>query len=122
NPKRKTIMELKTISQKRIYHDIIRQISEAIEKGQIKPGERFPSERKLAARMSVSRTSIKEAISVLDSSGVVLIKPGVGVFLKDEGMDALLAEINAILKDSFDLVEILELRQAVESDAAYYAA
>lgn len=115
-------MELKTIPKKRIYHDIIKQMQEAIEKGQVKPGQRFPSERKLAQLLSVSRTSVKEAISVLDSSGVVSIKPGIGVFLRDDGMNNILYDINVILKDSFDLVEILELRQAVESDAAYYAA
>lgn len=115
-------MELKPIAKERIYHDIIKQIQQAIEKGNILPGEQLPSERQLAKSLAVSRTSVKEAISVLDASGVVFIRPGVGIFLRDEGVEDIKFKINTILKQSFDLVEILEFRQAIEGDAAYYAA
>lgn len=73
-------MKLKPVTKERIYRDIIKQIQCAIEQKEIKPGDRLPSERNLAEHLSVSRTSVKEAISVLDSSGIVYIKPGVGIF------------------------------------------
>lgn len=115
-------MKLKPITKRRIYHYILEQIQQSIKEDQIRPGERLPSERYLADSLSVSRTSVKEAISVLDSSGVVTIKPGVGIFLKDDGVDNIVYKINTILTKSLNVVEILEFRQAVEGDAAYYAA
>ncbi|MEN1967495.1 FadR/GntR family transcriptional regulator [Lentibacillus sp. N15] len=115
-------MTFEPIAKKRIYHEIIRQIKLSIVNGQINPGEQLPSERYLADALSVSRTSVREAISVLDASGVVTIRPGVGVFLKDDPNVDILLTINSILKESFNLVEILEFRKAVEGDAAYYAA
>ncbi|HET7578339.1 MAG TPA: FadR/GntR family transcriptional regulator [Bacillales bacterium] len=116
------MMKLTPVKKRRIYHDIIEQIKAAIESGEIKPGEQLPSERNLAQTLSVSRTSVKEAISVLDSAGVVVIKPGVGIFLRENGIEDLILKINSIIERRVDLVEILELRQAIEGDSAYYAA
>ncbi|HEX6922730.1 MAG TPA: FadR/GntR family transcriptional regulator [Bacillales bacterium] len=115
-------MNLTPVKKRRLYHDIIKQIKLAIENGEIKPGERLPSERSLAQTLSVSRTSVKEAISVLDSAGVVIIRPGVGVFLRENGLDDIIITINTIMENRIDLVEVLELRQAIEGNTAYYAA
>lgn len=115
-------MQLVPVEKKRIYHDIIEQIKIAIEKGELKPGDQLPSERKLAESLSVSRTTVKEAISVLDSAGIVTIKPGVGVFLRKSGMDDIVLDINVILGKKVNLVELLEFRQALEGNSAYYAA
>jgi GntR family transcriptional repressor for pyruvate dehydrogenase complex len=60
---------------------------------------------------------------VLEASGIVDIRPGVGVFLVEQYRPELLSKFSAVIeeKDS-DLVQLLELRQAIEGDAAYYAA
>lgn len=115
-------MAFEPIAKKRIYQEIIQQIKLSIENGQIQPGDRLPSERHLADALSVSRTSVREAISVLDSAGVVMIRQGVGVFLKEDSNADILLKINSILKESFNLVEMLEFRKTIEGDAAYYAA
>ncbi|WP_257347638.1 FadR/GntR family transcriptional regulator [Pseudalkalibacillus decolorationis] len=109
--------------KKRLYHEIVEHIKEEIERGEILPGGKLPSERGLATTLSVSRTSVKEAFSVLESSGVVEIKQGSGVFLLKNSTDELLAKITMIFQsNSIDIVELMELRQAIEGDAAYYAA
>ena len=110
------------VEKKRIYHVIIEQIKGAIDRGELKPGDRLPSERKLAESLSVSRSTIKEAISVLESAGIVDIRPGVGVFLRQNSLEHIILDINMILGKKTNMVELLEFRQALESNAAYYAA
>lgn len=89
----------------------------------LEPGEKLPSERNLADTLKVSRTTVKEAISVLEANGIVHVKQGVGVFLAASNNEQFQKEMNEILmnqKGRFQ--EVLELRQAIEGDAAYYAA
>jgi GntR family transcriptional regulator, transcriptional repressor for pyruvate dehydrogenase complex len=108
---------------KRMYQRIVEQLQYLIEAGTLKPGDQLPSERILAEQLSVSRTSVKEAISVLESSGVVEVKQGIGVFLvKDRTKDMLDRITTIILHKRKDLVDLLELREAIEREAAYYAA
>ncbi|WP_017726299.1 FadR/GntR family transcriptional regulator [Halalkalibacterium ligniniphilum] len=117
-------MKLKPIQKrKRVYQEIIERIKTAIEKGEIHPGDKLPSERALSEALSVSRTSVKEALTVLESSGVVRIRPGVGVFLVQESSQRLLLKLADLLQEKeTTIVELIELRQAIEGDAAYYAA
>ena len=44
--------------------------------GQYRVGERLPSERDLAARFSVNRGSVREAIKILAQLGIVTVQPG----------------------------------------------
>ncbi|MEN1967887.1 FadR/GntR family transcriptional regulator [Lentibacillus sp. N15] len=117
-------MEFKPIEKgKRVYQYIIDQIKMAIEEGQIQPGEKLPSERVLATNLRVSRTSVKEAITVLESAGIVTVRAGVGMFLCADSQSGLLDKLEKILgKKQSDFTNLIELRQAIEGDAAYYAA
>ncbi|UTR11940.1 FadR family transcriptional regulator [Evansella sp. LMS18] len=117
-------MKLQPIKKrKRIYQEIIERIKLAIENGELVPGEKLPSERDLAGTLNVSRTSVKEAISVLESSGIVNIRPGVGVFISENHCEDLLNKFSSVFEDyDSDLIQLLELREAIESDAAFYAA
>lgn len=109
--------------RKRVYEYIIDQIKIAIEKGRIKPGDKLPSERSLAEKLDVSRTSVKEAITVLESSGIVTVRPGVGMFLNNDSQGVLIDKFSKIIdQQTFDFVNLIEMRQAIEGDAAYYAA
>jgi len=106
-----------------VYQYIIEQIKNAVEEERIKPGEKLPSERALAEILNVSRTSVKEAITVLESSGIVNVRPGVGMFLSNDPINTLGYKFSKIVnKQLSDFSDLIELRQAIEGDAAYYAA
>ena len=60
----------------RLYQRIVEQIEEAIASGELKPGERLPSERDLVTQFGASRPTVREALRVLESSGVVRSRPG----------------------------------------------
>ncbi|MGI9951514.1 FadR/GntR family transcriptional regulator [Moorellaceae bacterium AZ2] len=116
-------MELKPIRTKKIYEEIVRQIKELIGDGNLKPGDRLPSERELAERLGVSRASVREALSALAAMGVISIRPGEGTFVQTVRNGAIVEPLAmALLMDRQAAVELLEAREALESEAAALAA
>lgn len=90
---------------------IVEQIEEAITQGELRPGDRLPSERDLMATFEVSRPTVREALRVLESSGLVRSKHG------DPRGPEILAATPATLHKSLtrlarlDVVSLLELVQ-----------
>ncbi len=116
-------MKLKPVKRKKVSQEIIEQIMSAIERKELKPGDQLPSERTLAELLSVSRTSVQEATSILASAGIVEIRPGVGVFLIKGSIEDTLSKLRAIVHGvDVNLIELMEMRQSIEGDAAFYAA
>lgn len=93
-----------------------------IDGGELKPGDKLPSELELVERYGVSRTVVREAISSLRASGFVATQQGVGAFvLQRSGWPALPAEdTNPDLLQ--EIINVLELRIALEVEAAALAA
>lgn len=60
----------------RLYERIVEQVEEAIAKGELRPGQRLPSERELVVQFGTSRATVREALRVLSSNGVVRSRPG----------------------------------------------
>lgn len=105
-----------------MYQYVIDQIKVAIEEGRIQPGDKLPSERDLAEKLSVARTSVKEAITVLETSGVVTVKPGVGMYLNDDSKSQIVFRLSHMIDQrTANFSDVIELRQAIEGDAAFYA-
>jgi GntR family transcriptional repressor for pyruvate dehydrogenase complex len=96
---------------------IARRILEVIGSDRLRPGDRLPPERELAAMLGTSRPSLREALQALKARGWVDIRHGSGVFVADPATtrslrDALLAE-EVSLRELFDMREVLELPAAV---------
>jgi GntR family transcriptional repressor for pyruvate dehydrogenase complex len=64
------------ISAGRISEVIVEQIRLLMRQGQLKPGDRLPAERELCERFGVSRVTVREALRMLESSGLVEIRVG----------------------------------------------
>jgi GntR family transcriptional repressor for pyruvate dehydrogenase complex len=64
------------ISVGRISEMIVEQIRLLIRQGQLRPGDRLPAERELCERFGVSRVTVREALRVLESNGLVQIRVG----------------------------------------------
>ena len=71
-------MELKTVQTQKIYKNIVEQIVDLIHDGSLKKGDKLPPERSLADMMNVSRTSVREALKVMEIIGIIEIRPGEG--------------------------------------------
>ncbi|WP_413375390.1 GntR family transcriptional regulator [Alkalihalobacillus sp. 1P02AB] len=66
---------------KSTYQLISDKIMEDIQNGIYRPGERLPSEIKMAEHFNVSRETFRSAIRLLEQRGVVVVKRGVGTFI-----------------------------------------
>jgi len=113
------------IANQRIYQQIVDQISRMIRDGSLKPGDRLPPERQLAEEFGVSRAAVREALSALGLMGLVEVRQGEGTFVRsvsEEGLVAPMALFLAMERDQAIGLELLEVRSALEGEAAYLAA
>lgn len=107
----------------RISDDAAEQIRDRVEDWGLKPGDRLPPERELAARLGVGRTSIREGLRALELSGFVDVIPSKGVFLKEDPGGKLERSLAAWLAaDRGGQLEVIELRAALEGQAVALAA
>jgi GntR family transcriptional repressor for pyruvate dehydrogenase complex len=71
------------IDRKRLADQVADQLMALIADGQLKPGDRLPSELELMKQFQVGRSSIREAIGALSLTGLVTVKPGQGTHVAD---------------------------------------
>ena len=70
-----------SIDKGKVYLEIMRQIKEGIRSGQLKKGDRLPSERQMAEQLRVSRATVREAIRSLEIMGLINCVQGEGNFI-----------------------------------------
>lgn len=87
-------------------------------RGGLKPGDRLPPQRDLAARLGVSRPSLREAISVLEAMGLVSVRVGSGVYVAPRSARAPLWRF----ADRCSPRDVYEARLGLEGYAARLAA
>src|SRR4051794_36212010 len=68
--------EFARVRPARTFEEITAQLRQRVIHGHLKPGDRLPAERDLAARFGVSRNSVREALRVLEMAGVLRLQKG----------------------------------------------
>jgi len=101
---------------------VARRLRESIASGALKPGDQLPTEGGLTQEYEVSRTVIREAIASLRADGLVEARHGVGVFVLTPPAGAYDGFKSADPNKISSLLEMLELRAAIEIEAAGLAA
>lgn len=102
---------------------IINQIKTLIESGQLKPGEKLPSERKLSEKLSVSRSAVRDAIKKLEFYGILKTHPQSGTIVAGMGTTALQGLISDILNvGGNDFKSLVETRVILEINSVRLAA
>lgn len=114
-------MDFQKVKNVRLYESIIEQIKNMVDKGEMKPGDKFPSERELMEKLGVSRAVLREAFRVLESRGLVESKPGGGRYLRKVDGFQLQGSTSMDL-ERFALVDVVEAREIVEVRVARLAA
>ena len=113
----------KPIQPKKISEEIVEQIRNLISQGQLKPGERIPSERDLSALLGVSRPSVREAIMVLEAMGLVEARQGEGTFVRSLTEATLADPLSSMVENNPALLrDLVEVRMGLESWSAFLAA
>jgi GntR family transcriptional regulator, transcriptional repressor for pyruvate dehydrogenase complex len=106
----------------RVSHKIVRQLQDTIGHGELKPGALLPSERELASRFWVSRSSVREALSILETLGLVAIEPGRRARVLGTSTEPDKRLTRWHYASRFNENDVYELRLILESRAARLAA
>lgn len=102
---------------------IVREIRGKLTSGELCPGDRLPTEKALSQRYGVSRAVVREAIAALRSEGLVVARQGSGAFVAEKPPTDLRQNLFLFEPEKLSsIIEVLELRAAVESEAAALAA
>lgn len=100
---------------------VVESIGDRIRAGELKPGDKLPTESAIMDMYGVSRTVVREAISHLQAGGYVQTRHGIGTFVIERAGASLGIGIDSIVTLR-DVLAILELRICMETEAAWLAA
>jgi GntR family transcriptional repressor for pyruvate dehydrogenase complex len=106
------------VSVGRISEIIVEQIRLLMRQGQLRPGDRLPPERDLCERFGVSRVTVREALRMLESSGLVEIRVGArgGAFVTAPSSDRVGEGLTDLLSLSvITTTDITEIRMVLET-------
>ena len=110
--------------QNRIFQDVVEQIQEAIIQGHLKVGDRLPAERELKEMLQTSRSTLREALRVLEQKGLIEIKLGMGggAMVKPVSSDLIAESLDLLIRSrQVPLHYITEFRERVEGDVVRLA-
>ena len=106
----------------KLYEHVINEIKTMIVSGELKPGDKLPSERELGDRFHVSRVPVREALKILEFMGVLGSGRGDGTYLRNTNFAFYSGKTDLVSVVTADaMVDLLEFRVELESAAAYYA-
>ena len=111
------------LKKTRLYEEIVKQIIDKIKSGELKPGDRLPTERDLALQLAVSRTAIREALRSMELMGIIDSRVGGGTFIREMTLENLMDPFAGILsKNERLIIELIEVRMLLEVEIAKLAA
>lgn len=102
--------------------DVSQKLSRMILEGDLAAGAQLPTEQSLAESFGVARTVVREAISRLKHDGLVDSRQGVGAFVAEPSARSAFRISPACFEKRQKLLEILQLRTGISSEAAGLAA
>lgn len=120
-----TQAQFEQVQPVRLYQRIVEQIEAAVARGDLKPGSRLPSERELVAQFGASRPTIREALRVLESNGIVRSRPGDpnGPEILSFSTHGLHKQMTRLIQaDGASLAEVLSFRMVVDGAGCRLAA
>ena len=97
------------------------RLSEMIVHGRFAPGDKLPSEPELSADLDVSRTTLREALRILSTRGLVEVRRGVGTFVTESRSVHADYDVLKIQNTNVSTKDLYEMRLMFEPQAAYYA-
>ena len=107
----------------KVTEEIVAQVKSLIKDGTLQPGEKLPSERILCGLLGVGRSSIREAVNVLEALGFLEKKNRKGVFVRSVSSPVVFDPLVQILQeDKGKLGDLYGIRKDIELASAYLAA
>ena len=115
--------KVRPIQKISISDEIVQQIITLISNGDLKAGQRLPSERELCKEFAAGRSSLREALRCLSIMGVLTARVGEGTSVAIDGSKFMETILHwRLLTEQHDIENLMEVRIALEGVAAASAA
>lgn len=107
----------------KLSEGIANHIKDLIKSGSLQPGDKLPTERNLAAYLGVGRSSLREAIHILETMGFVEKNKRKGIFIRSLSAPVLSNPLRTIIEeDTEKLFQLYEIRKDIELASVCFAA
>lgn len=113
---------IEKITRKKASHQILEQLKQKIHDGTYPVGEKLPSENQLAEAFGVSRVPIREALGMLEISGIVSSRQGGGHTVENHSLLTKYEPLEMEIARQEEVYALLEMREILEKEAARLAA
>lgn len=107
---------LKNLKSESVVQRVINCLTDGMVSGELKPGDKLPTEPELAASLGVARTSVREATKILTYLGVLESRRAEGTFVASGFHESMIDPIvyGIILNKKEDFDSLMELRELTE--------
>ena len=102
--------------------EVVDRLAAEIGSGRLSPGARLPTEQEMMTALGVSRTVVREAVAALRAQGMVTTRQGLGAFVASDPQRRPFRIDPDGLKSLEAVIDLMELRMAVEIETAGLAA
>jgi DNA-binding FadR family transcriptional regulator len=114
-------------SQKSLAQLVTDELQRLMLTGRLKEGEKLPSERELCELFGVSRTVVREAIRILQTKGLLEVRPGIGSIVRSPSSNQVIEGLSLLIQSKangvdISLVALCEVRSLLEVEIAKMAA
>lgn len=109
-------VKLRKISRTRYFEQVVDQIRSLIENGEVPVGEKLPTELELSEQLNIGRSSIREALRVLETEGLIEVRQGAGTFVtpRSEWVSSRNAAVGWLKQRGESLIQLLQVREWLE--------
>jgi GntR family transcriptional regulator, transcriptional repressor for pyruvate dehydrogenase complex len=116
------VFEIEPIRTTRTFEAAIEHLTEAVERAGLQTGERLPNESVLAERLGISKPTLRQALRVLELSGLIDVRRGKsgGIFVATDLVPAV-ALVSAVKLEERAAIDVLRARRVLERAVAHEA-
>lgn len=113
---------LKPIKKGSVSQIIIDRITDALISGELKPGSKIPTENEFTESLGVGRNSVREATKILESFGVLEVRPSEGTFIATQFSQKMLDPlVYGVIMQNSSMSELLEFKHSFLRSELYLA-
>ncbi len=112
------------IRPSKLYEQIAEQIKQRILSGELRTGDRLPTENESAEQFGASRTAVREAMKTLTQQGLIETRPGRGAMVINATSQAMSHSLELLMRveHAGGLADLMEVREMLEPEIAALAA
>ncbi|WP_159565220.1 FadR/GntR family transcriptional regulator [Budvicia diplopodorum] len=110
------------VTRQKASHQVLAQLKSGIHDGTFPIGEKLPSENQLAKAFGVSRIPVREALGVLEVSGIISSRQGGGHWVEQHTLLSKYEPLVMEVANASEVESLLEMREVIEQQAASMAA